>query len=88
MKIADKDGFIQETADRERIYQIQTPQVFKRDEIVKMHSEASGDFTDDCAILESFGKRIKIVEGSYENIKITTPEDLIIAEKILEKRKK
>ena len=86
LKIADENGFIMETADRNFIYQIQTPQVFKRTEIEKAHETAIGEFTDDCAVMEAFGKRIKIVEGSYENIKITTPEDLIIAEKILEKR--
>ena len=86
LKIADENGFIKKTADRNFIYQIQTPQVFKRTEIAKAHENASGEFTDDCAVLEREGKKIKIVEGSYENIKITTPEDLIIAEKILEKR--
>ena len=86
LKLADEDGFIAKTADREYLYQIQTPQVFITKEIKKMHSECAGGFTDDCAVAESFGKRVKIVEGSYDNIKITTPEDLIIAEKILEKR--
>lgn len=80
------DGFIEKTENRDFLYQIQTPQVFERLEIIKMHEQATGDFTDDCACAESFGKRIKLVEGSYENIKITTPEDLEIAEKILEKR--
>lgn len=86
IKRADKDGFIIETQDREFLYRIQTPQVFKKAEILKAHEEATGDFTDDCAVLESFGKRIKITEGSYENIKITTPEDLAVAEIILKKR--
>ncbi|MCR4718386.1 MAG: 2-C-methyl-D-erythritol 4-phosphate cytidylyltransferase [Firmicutes bacterium] len=88
VKVADKDGFIEETPNREFLYQIQTPQVFKTAEILKMHEEAEGDFTDDCAVAENFGKRIKIVAGSYENIKITTPEDLDIAETILKKRSK
>ena len=88
IKRLDGDGFIAKTEDRKFLYQIQTPQVFERTEIIKMHEAAQGDFTDDCAVLESFGKRIKMVEGSYENIKITTPEDLAIAEKILEKRYK
>lgn len=86
LKIADENGFIIKTADRNSIYQIQTPQVFRRTEIEKAHQENNGEVTDDCAVMENFGKRVKIVEGSYENIKITTPEDLIIAEKILEKR--
>lgn len=86
LKIADSDGFIMGTQDRERLYQIQTPQVFKTHEIREMHEKAVGDFTDDCAVMESFGGKIKIVEGSYENIKLTTPEDILVAEKILEKR--
>lgn len=88
LKTADENGFIKETVNRDFVYQIQTPQVFKRIEIEKAHEKADGSFTDDCGVMESTGKRIKIVEGSYENIKITTPEDLITAEKILEKRKK
>lgn len=88
LKKADKNGFIAGTVDREFIYNIQTPQVFKFKEIKRMHSLAEDkSFTDDCALAESFGTRIKIVDGSYDNIKITTPEDLQIAEKILEKRR-
>ena len=86
LKIADKNGFIVKTADREFIYHIQTPQVFVRTEIEQAHNMCTGEVTDDCAVMESIGKKIKIIEGSYENIKITTPEDLIIAEKIIEKR--
>lgn len=86
IKKADNDGFITETPDRDFLYQIQTPQAFITAEILKMHEGKEGNFTDDCALAESFGKRIKIVSGSYENIKITTPEDLDIAETILKKR--
>lgn len=89
LKKADKDGFIVKTVDREFIYNIQTPQVFKMAEIRKMHKLAEkNSFTDDCALAESFGTRIKIVEGSYDNIKITTPDDMEIAEKILKSRSK
>ena len=89
LKKADKDGFIVKTVDREFIYNIQTPQVFKMSEIRKMHKLADkNSFTDDCALAESFGARIKIVEGSYDNIKITTPDDMEIAEKILKSRSK
>lgn len=87
LKIADESGFIEKTADRNRLYQIQTPQVFKKEEIERLHGEINAEVTDDCAVFEHFKKAVKIVEGSYDNIKITTPEDLIIAEKILEKRR-
>ena len=86
LKITDEKGFITGTQDRERLYQIQTPQVFKTAEILEMHKNAVGNFTDDCAVMESCGGKIKLVEGSYENIKLTTPEDVLTAEKILEKR--
>lgn len=88
LKKADADGFVEKTLDREYVYNIQTPQVFMLDEIVDFHQRAEmNTFTDDCALAESFGKKIKIVDGSYDNIKITTPEDMEVAEKILEKRK-
>lgn len=86
LKIIDDNGFIAGTQDRERLYQIQTPQVFRTSEILEMHEKAVGNFTDDCAVMESFGGKIRLVEGSYENIKLTTPEDVLTAEKILEKR--
>lgn len=88
LKAADENGFIKGTVDRETTYNIQTPQVFLYSEIKKMHINAPRtDFTDDCALAESFGARIKIVEGSYDNLKITTPDDLSVAEKILESRR-
>lgn len=89
LKKVDKNGFILKTVDREFVYNIQTPQTFRLKEIKKMHTMASGgSFTDDCALAESFGTRIKIVDGSYDNIKITTPDDLEIAEKIIKNRSK
>ena len=87
LKRADSDGFIASTVDREFIYNIQTPQVFDFKSIKRMHALAErDDFTDDCALAEHFGVKIKIVDGSYDNIKITTPGDLILAEKILQNR--
>lgn len=91
LKTADKDGFIQGTVDRETTYLIQTPQAFYLDEIVKLHERACADgfsATDDCMIAERYGKRVKITLGSYENIKLTTPEDIEIAEKIIIRRNK
>ncbi len=88
LKKADENGFISGTVDREFIYNIQTPQVFEYEKIKKMHDSAKvNTFTDDCALAESFGMKIKIVDGSYDNIKITTPEDMVIAEKILAERR-
>ncbi|MBR0027177.1 MAG: 2-C-methyl-D-erythritol 4-phosphate cytidylyltransferase, partial [Clostridia bacterium] len=77
------------TVDRETTYLIQTPQAFKTDEIKMLHERAEREgfeATDDCMIAEHYGVRIKISEGSYENIKLTTPEDMLIAENILRNR--
>ncbi len=88
LKAADEDGFIKGTIDRETTYNIQTPQVFSYSKIKEMHINAPRtDFTDDCALAESFGAKIKIVEGGYDNLKITTPDDLSVAERILESRR-
>lgn len=88
LKLSDKDGFISKTVDRECLYNIQTPQVFKLSEIREMYENCCEAFTDDCALAEKFGTKVKIVEGSYDNIKITTPDDLDLAERILKKRGK
>lgn len=90
LKAADDDGFIAGTIDRSRTYQIQTPQVFKRNIILEAHEAAiknGFEPTDDCTLVERMGVRIKITPGSYDNIKITTPEDIPVAERILNRRK-
>lgn len=86
LKLADENGFIKETVDREFLYNIQTPQVFRLSEIRKMYEKCDEVFTDDCALAQKFGKKVKIVDGSYDNLKLTTPEDMILAEEILKKR--
>lgn len=86
LKMADENGFIKETVDREFLYNIQTPQVFKLSEIKEMYENCDEVFTDDCALAQKFGKKVKIVDGSYDNLKLTTPEDMIMAEEILKKR--
>lgn len=89
LKSADKKGFITATVDRENTYLIQTPQVFKLSEIKELHKRAETEgfeATDDCMIAEHYGVRVKISDGSYENIKLTTPGDMLIAEEILRNR--
>lgn len=91
IKVADKDGFIAATVERTSAYQIQTPQVFMKSELIKAHEKALSDgfaATDDCAVMERVGTKIKIVNGSYENIKLTTVEDMFTAEGILKEREK
>ena len=76
-----KDGFIEATPDRSGLYGAQTPQGFKTELYRDMLSHG-GDFTDDSQLAEAMGIKVKIVMGSYDNIKITTPEDIARAEKI------
>ena len=91
VKICSQDGFVETTPKRELLWQAQTPQAFRYDIIVKAHKKAQEDDflgTDDSMLTERLGCKTKMVMGSYENIKITTPEDLDIGLKILEKRNK
>lgn len=90
LKQIGPEGFIERTLDRESIWQIQTPQAFYLEDIVKCHREALAEgfeATDDCALAERYGARVFVTRGSYENLKITTPEDLEVAQKILERRR-
>lgn len=88
VKIVDTDGFAVETPNRSTIWNVQTPQVFERDLITEAYArmmEAPHDnVTDDAMVAETFmSVKVKIYQASYENIKITTPEDLKIAELFL-----
>lgn len=86
-----RDGFITGTIDRETTYQIQTPQVFFKDELLQAHEIAENAnicATDDCMLMENIGKEIRISKSSYDNLKLTTPDDIEIAGKILKKREK
>lgn len=89
LKRAD-GGFIAGTIDRDSCFNIHTPQVFSRDIILAAHERARADgfsATDDCMLVEKYGGcKIRITEGSYENIKLTTPEDMELAERILQMR--
>ncbi len=82
------DGFITETVDREEIIKIYTPQGFKRSLIKELHERAFEDkisVTDDSSICEHYGVRVKFVEGSPLNIKITSKADMLLAKALLGK---
>ena len=84
-----KKGGGSTSVSRDEYRLIQTPQVFKGSIIKKAYGSVSGakeEFTDDASLAEFTGQEIHLVEGRYENIKITTPEDLILAESILKSR--
>lgn len=86
IKVIDENNNVCDTPDRSTLWSIQTPQVFDYSLIMKAHEKAREDNyygTDDSMLMEYFGQKVKVVEGSYNNIKITTPEDLKIGEEIL-----
>ena len=77
VKRVNKNGFIEETLDREELVQMQTPQCFQTEIIKKAYENFDPSATDDCALVEQLGVKIHITEGSYANIKLTTREDLL-----------
>jgi len=86
IKEGNGQGLVEKTLDRDRLWSIQTPQGFDSDLIKEAYSRAYKENfygTDDASLVERMGHPVKVIEGSHENIKITTPEDLIIAEAIL-----
>ena len=86
VKRVDAQRVIQETLNREELWHIQTPQVFRYDWLIEAHQHAQQEqweVTDDAALIERMGYPVSVVEGSCFNIKITRPDDLIIGEAIL-----
>lgn len=89
IKVVDKNNKIIDTPERSSLIAIQTPQIFRFDkyiEAMKLAKEQGKDFTDDCKLLENAGEDVFVVDGEYTNIKITTPEDIPVAESILNAR--
>ncbi|NQW21844.1 MAG: 2-C-methyl-D-erythritol 4-phosphate cytidylyltransferase [SAR202 cluster bacterium] len=77
------DQMVNETPDRSALWAAQTPQVFRYSLLLEAHRTCTDDVTDDAAMVESLGHPVKMFQGSYQNIKVTTAEDLIIAEAFL-----
>ena len=89
VKKLDPDGMIRTTLDREKMIQIQTPQGFEKELLLKAYQKFPDKKpTDECGYMELLQIPVKFIAGSYENLKLTTPEDLVIAENILKRRKK
>jgi 2-C-methyl-D-erythritol 4-phosphate cytidylyltransferase len=81
-----RDGVVISTPERSTLWQAQTPQSFRYGQILQAHRQAVEDNfigTDDCSLFERSGEPVRIITGSYRNIKITTPEDLALAEAFL-----
>lgn len=89
IKEAGSDRVVSRTLRRDALWAVQTPQVFAFDTLMEAYERAAREgfySTDDSALVERVGGRVNIVMGSYENIKITTPEDLVVAEALLRAR--
>lgn len=95
IKVADAEQFAAMTPDRSTLWQMQTPQTFRYGLVYEAYQKLLSDvsyqkgITDDAMVVETMcSGRVKLVKGSYENIKVTTPEDMLVAEVFLKKRKR
>jgi 2-C-methyl-D-erythritol 4-phosphate cytidylyltransferase len=86
-EVLDKE-IVSRTLSRENLRAVQTPQVFRNDIIQKAYKNFVGDVTDDAALVERAGYKVKLYLGSYANIKITTPDDLAVAEALVKKHER
>ena len=83
IKVATSDGMVSATPPRDALWAAQTPQFFRYDLLLEAHRNCPQDVTDDAAMVESLGHPVLMFLGSYENLKVTTPEDLTIMEALL-----
>ena len=86
IKMARDDMTVLETVPRKKLWAVQTPQIFEADLLRTAHRSIESDVTDDASMVEMLGRVVKLFMGSYENIKVTTPEDIVMAEAILKSR--
>jgi 2-C-methyl-D-erythritol 4-phosphate cytidylyltransferase len=86
IKLGDSELIVRRTLERQELWAVQTPQVFRFDIISEAHEQIKNDVTDDASMVEQLGHKVKLYMGTYENIKITTPEDLALAELIARKK--
>ena len=83
IKVTSSQELVLDTPARETLWVAQTPQIFRYPLLWDAHQRCQGAFTDDAAMVESLGHPVKMFLGSYENLKVTTPEDLAVAEVFL-----
>jgi 2-C-methyl-D-erythritol 4-phosphate cytidylyltransferase len=86
IKIVDSEMAVTSTPERATLWAAQTPQVFDSQLLMEAHKQISDDATDDAGMVEALGADVKVFMGSYENIKVTTPEDVALAETIFAAR--
>jgi 2-C-methyl-D-erythritol 4-phosphate cytidylyltransferase len=85
VKVADESNNVLRTLEREVLHAVQTPQVFRADIIREAYAGMSGTVTDDAMLVERLGCTVRLYPGSYQNMKVTTPEDLLMARAIAER---
>ena len=83
VKMVDSDGWVVETLSRDRLWAVQTPQVFRRELLAEAHRTVTDTVTDDAAMVERLGRRVRVFPGAPANLKVTRPEDLLVAETLL-----
>jgi len=86
IKETEKGGFVAATLKREFLVEVQTPQAFRKDILLRAYEKGfaeGANATDDASLVEGLGIKVKVVDGSYKNIKITTPEDLKYAKMLI-----
>jgi len=88
IKMAGDDQLVQRTLPRRNLWAVQTPQVFRFDIITEAYERAKGEVTDDASLVEQLGYKVRLYMGSYNNIKVTTPDDLALAEVLWQKHGK
>ena len=88
IKVADNDGIVQNTPPRQNLWAVQTPQVFRFNILTRAYQQTTVEVTDDATLVEGLGYKVKLYMGAYDNIKITTPDDLILAEALWQKHEK
>ena len=86
IKVAENGGLVEQTLPRHNLWAVQTPQVFRFDIISEAYSRVPGEVTDDASLVERLGYKVKLYMGSYDNIKVTTPGDLALAELLWTRR--
>jgi len=88
IKIVSRRRFVQQTPARQSLWAAQTPQVFRYNLIAEAYRQVNNEVTDDAALLEQLGHKVEVYMGSYQNIKVTTPDDLAIAKVFLARNEK
>ena len=84
IKVVGDDKIVRQTPPRQNLWAVQTPQVFRLGIIAEAYQKAKGEVTDDASLVERLGHKVKLYMGAYDNIKITTSNDLLVAEALLE----